>query len=141
MENIWNKEREVQVHKEVQLHEILANKMHYLERNIKYLEINSYQNRHMSKSKITNFTKFFNNIDIILHLYENQKKKAIDFISKLLQISKIIFKFFIRKYFKLINKQNQIILKNIQKKLKIESISAFINEFMNSNKGRWIAIW
>ena len=44
--------------------------------------------------------------------------------------------FCIRKYFKLINKQNQIILKNIQKKLRIESISALINEFMNSIKGR-----
>ena len=108
--------------------------MHYLERNIKYLETNSYQNMHVSKSKITNFTKFFNNIDIILHLYENQNK-TIDFISKWLQISKISFMSCIRKYFKLINKQNQIVLKNIQKKLRIESISALINEFMNSNKG------
>ena len=117
----------MQVHKEDQLHEVLADKMHYL-------ETNSYQNMHVSKSKITNFTKFFNNIDIILHLYENQNK-TIDFISKWLQISKISFMSCIRKYFKLINKQNQIVLKNIQKKLRIESISALINEFMNSNKG------
>ena len=60
MENTWKKDREVQVHKEDQLHELLADKMHYLEKNIKYLEINSYQNMHVSKSKITNFTKFFN---------------------------------------------------------------------------------
>ena len=87
--------------------------------------------------KSSNFSKFADNLLIIKRLYEYENK-SIDFIAKLLRISKSNLQLWINRYFKHLDKYDEI----TKHKLKEESKKRdLIWEFFNINKRRWVTVF
>ena len=87
----------------------------------------------------SNFSKFADNFSIIKRLYEDENKD-IDFIARWLRMSKANLQLCINRYFKRVDRLEELNQKHMIKQQRITKVKASIFEFLNSNKGRCVAI-
>ena len=87
----------------------------------------------------SNFSKFIDNYGIIKRLFE-EENKCIQFIARWLRISKSNLQLWINRYFKHLEKHNELIMKHKLKEERVGKIKSSIVEFLDINKRRCVTV-